>query len=493
MKRTILLLLAALPLIAFSQNVTVNIVLKATEGGAHSNMQVTLVDTVTKATYKGKSDADGKAVISVPPNAVYDLVVPNYTRRKLVSIPNAPGASMTSTIIYSRDMLAEEKAFAMDDAEKAEVDRFAMSLPDTTWFSSARSGELAATIYYARIELQLFDFDKQPIQGEVVTLIGRKRKKAFKGTTGADGKIVLQLPKGDNYDLSFKYHRNFEFTECVYSKGFSEMQWSFTYIGSRKYEQLKREEEERLAEEKKRLEKEREEFLAFCKAHHVSEEEGRKLELETYMGKGHDDIVEKVMTRNQFKNPLIFCDVTGSMSPYMAQLRLWFIANSKTNPTSQFVFFNDGDGKLDSQKKTGETGGIYYSPAVTSDSLLASMSYASSRGSGGDCPENNMEALIKGVKLAKKPFTDIVMIADNNAPVKDISLLPGFNRPVHIICCGGNGNYVHPHYLLIAWKTKGSVHTAGADYNNIGNLKDGETIRIGTTDYRLMKGEFIPL
>jgi hypothetical protein len=84
------------------------------------------------------------------------------------------------------------------------------------------------------------------------------------------------------------------------------------------------------------------------------------------------------------------------------------------------------------------------------------------------------------------------MIADNNAPVKDISLLNSFSQPVHIICCGTDGNKIHPDYLKIAWKTHGSIHTLEKDYTTIGNLKDGETIQIGTATYRLMKGEFLP-
>ena len=54
------------------------------------------------------------------------------------------------------------------------------------------------------------------------------------------------------------------------------------------------------------------------------------------------------------------------------------------------------------------------------------MNYVQLKGYGGDCPENNMEALIKGVKQAT-PYKELVMIADNYAPVKDIELLKNFN------------------------------------------------------------------
>ena len=109
MKRILLLLLAALPILGFSQDVNVKITLNTTEGGFHSNMKVTLQDTVSKAKFSGTTDANGKVSIAVPPNAVYDMLIPNYTQRKLIKIPNAPGATMTSTLFYSRNMVQEGK------------------------------------------------------------------------------------------------------------------------------------------------------------------------------------------------------------------------------------------------------------------------------------------------------------------------------------------------------------------------------------------------
>ena len=100
-----------------------------------------------------------------------------------------------------------------------------------------------------------------------------------------------------------------------------------------------------------------------------------------------------------------------------------------------------------------------------------------------------MEALIKGTKAAH-PYKELVMIADNYAPVKDISLLESFNVPVRIILCGVNDE-IEPDYLRIAYKTKGSVHTMEEDILSIGKLLDGQEIKIGKNTYRLMKGKFV--
>jgi hypothetical protein len=82
------------------------------------------------------------------------------------------------------------------------------------------------------------------------------------------------------------------------------------------------------------------------------------------------------------------------------------------------------------------------------------------------------------------------MIADNYAPVKDIELLKNFNKPVHIILCGANESVLID-YLLIAWKTKGSIHTIEEDIVNIANMMEGQSIKINGITYKIMGGEFV--
>ena len=101
-----------------------------------------------------------------------------------------------------------------------------------------------------------------------------------------------------------------------------------------------------------------------------------------------------------------------------------------------------------------------------------------------------MEALIKGTAEAST-FGDLIMIADNGAPIKDISLLKGFKIPVHIIVCGSYDGEIHPDYLKVARKTKGSVHTMEDDLKNLAAIAEGGHIEVGGTKYYLMGGEFV--
>lgn len=74
--------------------------------------------------------------------------------------------------------------------------------------------------------------------------------------------------------------------------------------------------------------------------------------------------------------------------------------------------------------------------------------------------------------------------------MKDIELLKDFDRPVRIILCGAMDGAVLLDYLLIAWRTKGSIHTIEDDIFNIATLSEGETITINGSDYRILGGQF---
>jgi len=181
------------------------------------------------------------------------------------------------------------------------------------------------------------------------------------------------------------------------------------------------------------------------------------------------------MSDNHTDNVLVE-DVTGSMYPYILQTFLWRrLYISKAN-LRNFVFFNDGDRTPDRSKIIGNTKGIY---SISTDSILEveELVYATmSKGDGGDSPENNIEALIYAQE--KFPDKNLVMIADNNALVKDISLLNKVTKPVHVILCGAHRG-VMANYIMIASQTGGKLTTIEKTYYDLKNIKQGDKITIG--------------
>lgn len=483
MRNLLLLLFIAFPFFIGAQTVTVKITLNAVEGGVHSFMDVTLVDIASKAKFSGKTDAAGKVSIAVPPNASYEVKIPNYTAKKIINVPNAPGATMTSTMTYSRNMVEQDAAFAMDASEKAEVDAFVKGLPDTTWFRGNNPFASSPESYYASFELVLTDLKKGPLGDETVTLIGRKSKKAFKATTAANGTVMMYLPKGDEYDLSFYYHKNYEYNECKYSKGTSEIKWEFEYMGTKEFARRKKEEEDRQAAEAAR-------------AKQQAEAMRQKILNQPY----EENRVAAVLDRNKFAKPLIICDASADMRLILDELQAWFVKNEKKNTGAQFVFVNDGDKKTEANKKIGSTGGFYYTPPLPLDKLMVFINNVLDKGNDNDGPDNYVEALIEGVKLAKEPFGDVVLIVDNHSEPRDMELLPKFTgHPVHVVVfCSIKGGCDHSScgldYMKIAWQTKGTLHIDGLDYNNIAAMKNGETIEVtgAKTKYKLVNGSFFP-
>lgn len=201
-----------------------------------------------------------------------------------------------------------------------------------------------------------------------------------------------------------------------------------------------------------------------------------------------DSTVIKVLDRMGWQQMLVVADVTASMYPYTGQLLLWLQMNEEDRRIHQFVFFNDGDNKDEADKQPGRTGGIYTTASSEFENVEKLLYQTMRMGTGGAIPENNIEALLYGID-ACGDCKDVVMIADNHSGVSDIQLLTQLKKPVHIIVCGML-NKINPAYLDIARYTGGSVHLAETDIQNLANLKEGETITLFNTVYKLVKGKF---
>ncbi|MDX2362431.1 MAG: hypothetical protein QNK23_16605 [Crocinitomicaceae bacterium] len=186
-----------------------------------------------------------------------------------------------------------------------------------------------------------------------------------------------------------------------------------------------------------------------------------------------DTTIFSVLNRNKsWKNMTIVADLTGSMSPYVGQLILWFKLNINQNRVNNVVFFNDGNMTPDRLKRIGSTGGIYDGEATTYADLRELAIKTISSGYGGDGPENDCEALIEAVKRVPKS-KELVLIADNLAPIKDYELLDKIKVPVHVVLCGSSYG-VNLQYMNLARRTGGSIHSMEKDLENLITLNEGK-------------------
>lgn len=204
-----------------------------------------------------------------------------------------------------------------------------------------------------------------------------------------------------------------------------------------------------------------------------------------------DSVVLTVLRRNGWNNMTVVCDVTGSMSPYTAQMFNWLPPALYSNKCAGFVFFNDGDSKKNNDKTIGKTGGVYFTKAMNYDSICKAARQTMAKGDGGDARENDLEAVLFAIENLN-PSGDIVLIADNWGPPRDLELYSKLNRPVHIVLCGALGG-VNPDYLFLARKTGGTIHTLKDDITNLATMQEGETVKIGYQTFLLNNDHFIPL
>ena len=466
------------------------------KGGVYSGETVTC-ESLDGTKFTQKSDAEGKVTFDLPCETGFNVTISNYTQTMEMMSSKFDGGRGNRSISYEPNMAEKDAFFAMSDGEKKILDDVFARMTDTTFIRNSIMPTPRNRDLYAQFTLQLRDLKNGPLADEEVCMTGQKRNLSFKGKTSKSGSLVFWLPKGDTYSLNFKYQKNFKNNTVEYTRGKANERMQLMYMGSEEHLRRIKEEEERIRREEERLKAEEAAFKAWCKRKGITEEEGHKRALAgeypespaTFISA--DTVVAAVLNRNDWSEKLIVTDLTGSMNPYAGQLSAWYQLHHAAEPNLQFVFFNDGDAKSDSEKKIGSTGGIYHQKATTVEALMDLMTRVRSAGNGGDCPENNMEALIKGVSQAA-PFKELVMIVDNNAPVKDIELLKEFNEPVHVILCGYNGA-VLVDYLEIAWKTGGSIHTIEQDITKIAKMSEGQTLTVGGIDYKIMGGKFVTI
>ncbi len=173
---------------------------------------------------------------------------------------------------------------------------------------------------------------------------------------------------------------------------------------------------------------------------------------------------------------VLVADLTGSMEVYSPQVLN--LARKKVGAGMLYgcTFFNDGDKKPDGP--IGSTGGIYHVMEPTTERAVAVGKKTQQAGTGGNSPENDLEAVIAASrffelsKVSTSSSSDamfsvdiseshpLILIADATSTVRDMSLLPQVTVPINVILCGTNPTpTVVCDYLNIIYFTHGTLST----------------------------------
>lgn len=203
-----------------------------------------------------------------------------------------------------------------------------------------------------------------------------------------------------------------------------------------------------------------------------------------------DSTVLNAFSRNtNWKNFIVVTDVTGSMSPYIAQVFVWLKEQAQNKNAKAFVFFNDGDNKPSNRKKPLETEGIYLVDNNSIEGVMAMAAKCMRKGSGGgESLENDIEAILLGIEEYSQT-DEIILVADNRESMRDYKFIDKIKKPVHVILCGSDRR-VNIQYLDLARHTKGTVHTKKNDITNLENLNNGEHFFIDDFEYLYENKQF---
>ena len=204
----------------------------------------------------------------------------------------------------------------------------------------------------------------------------------------------------------------------------------------------------------------------------------------------YDNVITEVLDRNtQWKKCLVATDVTGSMYPYIGQFLAWHKLNlNRDGQNFDFVFFNDGDNMRDAWKIKGKVGGTYYIHSKRYEDIRGQCIRAQNRGGGGDGPENNIEAILHGIN-ENPGVKEVILIADNWATPRDLSLLRKVEIPIHVILCGATSG-ININYLNLVRDNGGTLHTIEDDLLELAKVNEGQTITIGSQQFLIRNGKF---
>ena len=187
----------------------------------------------------------------------------------------------------------------------------------------------------------------------------------------------------------------------------------------------------------------------------------------------------------EWKNTLVVMDWTGSMYRYGAQAILWHTLNFDKSGIKNFVFFNDGDKTPDDKKIIGKTNGVYFAQARNMERLVKTFYLVGSKGKGGDDPENDIEALLRGMNRFEG-FDELVLIADNNSCIRDFRLIVNLGVKVNVIVCGTKHG-INPQYINLAYLTGGSIHSIKQDIKHLSTKVKENDMKLKQLTYELNK------
>jgi len=179
------------------------------------NMPIRIFSSSLKMVYTAKTNYYGFAQFHVPGKTNYVIAVDKFENFDTITVPHH---SFGLQLTYIPTKIRE--------SEKNDT------------ITQSPDPSMRTTTERALVKIHLKNHENQPLSDEMVYFNVIESKKVYAGKTGRDGVLTILLPKGQQYEMNFKYERAMKRLDYPMDPTLFTTQYYMTYIGSKKVEEF---------------------------------------------------------------------------------------------------------------------------------------------------------------------------------------------------------------------------------------------------------------
>ena len=447
--------------------------------------------------WHGTTDENGEAFFLLPNDRNYVVNVDQETNYRKFNIPNEKNLSKTIPVVLMSTRIKE--------VEK-----------NDTIYQYLTKGQMP-TQSRVLVKIRIADLENQPLPKEELYFVSENTKKVYLALTNSKGISTLMLPKGDTYCV---HSYGFQNITCKTYENNPDSRTSRFELNTISTEEFKQREIERARLLAQRDSLRREQRLR--DSARIAQMEGHNFYLQHYYGKrdfekiktnvvkialGDKKAVEEnedyysanqqeikaMLYRNKelWSAKRIVANIDCSMYQYIDELMVWNYSDEEEQKNNTYWLFNGFQNNSKKSETDHHKRGIYNVSKNDVEGFCNTIDKFVNFSCSGNRLENVVEALIIGAEN-KPENEELLFIADNFSDVSDLHKLDELTVPVRVLLTDSEYG-INEHYLEIAYKTGGSVHTVFEDIpsKKLQSLEDGQQLQIGKHAYQFYKGRFL--
>ncbi|MFK7809826.1 MAG: hypothetical protein AB8F74_18615 [Saprospiraceae bacterium] len=461
------------------------------------NMPLWVWNKKTNQYWQGITDENGEAFFLLPNNNKYTVNLNEETDYRKFTIPKEKKLTKTFKVVCMSTRIQETER-------------------NDTIFQKLAPGQMP-TQSRVLVNIKMADFENQPLVKESIFYVSQKSQKVYAALTNSQGKATLMLPKGDTYFVSTCIFQN------LHTKTYEDRPSSRTStlelecLSTEEFKRRKAERARLLAERDSTLAAQRLEYIAqisktdrfnFYLQHYFAKldaatieknvlnrvsDEKEKLAKNPRYYVDHGQEISAMLQRNKddWKQKRIVANIDCSMYKYIDELLVWNYSDDSERSNNTYWLFNGFQNKSKKSNDDHHSRGIYHVVKNDVEGFATTIDKIVNFSCGANRLENVVEALIIGAK-DKQAEEELLFIADNYSDASDLHKLNQLKTPVRVLLTASTYG-INEHYLEIAYRTGGSVHTKDEDISKdrLRQLEDGDLLVIGGRGYTFMKGRFL--